>query len=83
MGVAGAADASGAGGGAVLVLTQKGSLSPQEYDRFVGDLVNFLVFMSEPTRSARLHLGLWVMGFLLILFLVARALKREFWKDIH
>ncbi|NDU90112.1 MAG: cytochrome c1 [Ferrovum sp.] len=71
------------GGKDTLVLIQKGSLSPQEYDQFAGDLVNFLVFMSEPTRSARLHLGLWVMGFLLILFLVARALKREFWKDIH
>ncbi len=66
-----------------LVLVTKGSMSPEEYDRFAGDLVNFLVFLSEPTRGTRLHLGVWVIAFLVIFFFVARALKHEFWKDIH
>ncbi|NDU86407.1 MAG: cytochrome c1 [Ferrovum sp.] len=66
-----------------LVLMQKGQMSAQEYDQYVGDLVNFLVFMSEPTRGERLHLGIWVLGFLVLLFFAARALKHEFWKDIH
>lgn len=66
-----------------LVLVQKGAMTPEEYNRFVGDLVNFLAFMSEPSRGSRLHLGVWVIGFLVILFFVARALKHEFWKDIH
>ena len=33
-----------------LVLERPGSLTPIEYDRYVGDLVNYLVFMSEPAQ---------------------------------
>lgn len=71
------------GGAGHLVLIQRGKMSAQEYDQFVGDLVNFLVFLSEPSRATRLHIGVWVLGFLVVLFFIARALKHEFWKDIH
>ena len=41
-----------------LVLDQPGTLSRGEYDRLVADLVNYLVFMAEPERAARVRLRL-------------------------
>ncbi len=66
-----------------LVLSSPGKLSPAEYDATVADLVNYLVYMSEPAKSTRLHLGLIVLLFLSGLFVVSYYLKKEFWKDIH
>jgi ubiquinol-cytochrome c reductase cytochrome c1 subunit len=66
-----------------LVLTKPGSLEPAQYDAVVADLVNYLVFMSEPAKGLRLQLGLIVILFLGLLFIVAYYLKKEFWKDIH
>ncbi len=66
-----------------LVLVKPGKLSSGEYDMMVADLVNYLVFMGEPARTQRMTLGLVVLLFLFFFFLVARALKKEFWNDIH
>lgn len=66
-----------------LVLTKKGSLTPVEYDQLVGDLVNYLVFMSEPAQVQRKTLGFFVLAFLIGFFFLAMALKKEFWKDVH
>ena len=53
-------------------------LAPAEYDVAVADLVNYLVFMGEPAKLVRGKLGLIV-----VLFVLAFQLKKEFWKDIH
>jgi ubiquinol-cytochrome c reductase cytochrome c1 subunit len=66
-----------------LVLEKAGALSPAEYDRMVGDLVNFLVYMGEPSRQTRIQLGIYVLMFLGVLFVLAWLLKREYWKDVH
>jgi len=66
-----------------LVLTKPGVLEPAQYDAMVADLVNYLVFMGEPAKGLRLQLGLIVILFLGLLFIVAYYLKKEFWKDIH
>lgn len=66
-----------------LVLDQPGSMSPAEYDATIADLVNYLVFIAEPAKSLRLQLGLIVLLFLGLLFVIAYYLKKEFWKDIH
>ena len=66
-----------------LVLDKPGSMSPAEYDATIADLVNYLVFMGEPAKNQRLQLGLIVLLFLGLLFVVAYYLKKEFWKDIH
>ena len=66
-----------------LVLSKPGKLSSGEYDIMVADLVNYLVFMAEPAKTQRMQLGLVVLLFLGIFFVVARALKKEFWKDVH
>ncbi len=66
-----------------LVLAKPGKLSPGEYDIMVADLVNYLTFMAEPAKLQRMQLGLIVLLFLAIFFVIARALKQEYWKDVH
>lgn len=66
-----------------LVLAKPGTLSPVQYDAMVADLVNYLAYMSEPAKMKRLHLGVAVLLFLAIFFMLALALKKEFWKDVH
>ena len=66
-----------------LVLEKPGTMSPTEYDRMVGDLVNFLVYVGEPSRQTRIQLGIYVLMFLGVLFVLAWLLKKEYWKDVH
>lgn len=66
-----------------LVLDKPGLLSPQEYNALVADLVNYMVFMSEPAKQQRLHLGIFVLLFLGVLLVLTYFLKKEFWKDIQ
>lgn len=66
-----------------LSLAKPGSLSPAEYDAVVADLVNYLVFMGEPAQGDRLRLGIIVLLFLGVLFVLAYYLKKEYWKNIH
>lgn len=66
-----------------LELAKPGSVTTAEYDAMVGDLVNYLVWMGEPAQVQRKQIGLVVMLFLGLFFVVAYYLKKEFWKDIH
>ena len=59
-----------------------GSLSPEKYDEFVRDTVNFLQYVSDPTQLERQGLGLWVVLFLLMFTGIAYLLKKEYWKDV-
>ena len=47
------------------------------------DLVNFLAYMGEPVKLERQQLGIKVVLFLLVFFVIAYLLKKEYWKDIH
>ena len=67
----------------VLKLDKPGKLSPVEYDQMVADLVNYLVFMAEPARSSRTTIGMFVLVALGLFFILAYALKKEYWKDVH
>lgn len=64
-------------------LVQAGTMSPEEYDGMVRDLTNFLTYAGEPMKLERQRLGLYVLLFLGVLFILAYALKKEFWKDVH
>lgn len=59
-----------------------GKMSQEDYDKNVADLVGFLQWMSEPVRSSRTRLGVWVMLFLAGFALVAWRLNASFWKDV-
>jgi ubiquinol-cytochrome c reductase cytochrome c1 subunit len=63
-------------------LAQPGSLTPQEYDQFVRDTVNFLDYIGEPMQLERRSIGFRVLAFLLVFFLFAYLLKKEYWKDV-
>ena len=65
-----------------LELAVPGTLSPAEYDKVVGDLVGFMVWLSEPDAGFRKRLGFGVLAFLVVLFGFAYAMKKQFWKDI-
>jgi len=62
---------------------QGGSMTEEEYDNFVRDLVNFLEYTGEPSKLEREGMGVWVLGYLAILFIFSYFLKKEFWKDVH
>jgi ubiquinol-cytochrome c reductase cytochrome c1 subunit len=66
-----------------LVLETPGRLSRVDYDRYVGDLVNYLVFMSEPAQNERRLWGIVVLFFLTGFSVVAYLLKKEYWKDVR
>ena len=66
-----------------LELVEAGKMTAEEYDKAVLDLVNFLVYLSEPAQLKRQQIGFWVLAFLLLFFIVAYLLKKEFWKDVH
>jgi len=65
-----------------MELVSPGSLSPEEYDQFVRDIVNFLDYIGEPMQQQRTRLGIWVILFLLVFGLFSYLLKEEIWKDI-
>ncbi|HKK14618.1 MAG TPA: cytochrome c1 [Gammaproteobacteria bacterium] len=66
-----------------LELVKQGKMTPVEYDQAVRDLVTFLDYMGEPIKLKRQHLGVWVLLFLAVLFVVTYLLKKEYWKDVH
>ena len=65
-----------------LELGVTGRLSPEQYDQFVRDTVNFLSYVGEPAQAQRVSTGIWVVVFLLAFTGLAYMLKQEYWKDI-
>jgi len=60
----------------------KGTQSAAEYDATVRDLVNFLVYVGEPSGVYRRPIGIVVLFVLGVLFVFAYLLKKEYWKDV-
>ncbi len=60
-----------------------GTQSAVAYDRTVRDLVNFLVYVGEPSAQSRKSIGIVVLFVLGVLFVFAYAMKKAFWKDIR
>jgi len=65
-----------------LELAVPGKMSPADYDKQIADLVGFLVWAGEPVAGFRRQVGYGVLVFLLLLFGLSYALKKEYWKDI-
>ncbi len=59
-----------------------GTMDAEEYDDFVRDTVNFLAYITEPIRSERRKLGIWVLMFLVFFLIIASMLKKQIWKDV-
>jgi len=65
------------------VMNKPGRMTQVEYDRAVADLVNYMVYMAEPAAHNRKLIGLIVLLVLSVLVVLAYAIKKEFWKDVH
>ena len=59
-----------------------GSMAAEDYDEFIRDTVNFLVYIAEPIRSDRRKLGVWVIMFLIFFFILSVQMKKQIWKDV-
>jgi ubiquinol-cytochrome c reductase cytochrome c1 subunit len=66
-----------------LIIEEHGTLSEKDFDLFVNDLVNFLVYVGEPVQLERQRIGKYVILFLLLFLVIAYLLKKEFWQDVH
>lgn len=66
-----------------LELSKPGSLTKTEYDMYIADLVNYLVYLGEPAATYRVQLGIIVMLFLFGMLGLTYALKHDFWKEVH
>jgi len=66
-----------------LTPAQGGSLTAEEYDEVIRDLTNFLEYVGEPNKLERKALGVKVLIFIFIFFILAYLLKKEYWKDVH
>ncbi len=64
-------------------VAQTGSLTPDEYDTAMYDLVNFLAYTAEPIAAKRQRIGVYVLLFVVLFFIFAWLLNREYWKDVH
>ena len=59
-----------------------GTLSPQEYDANVADLVAYLQWMAEPAQQTRIRLGVGVMIYLVVFLFIASRLNAAYWRDV-
>ena len=62
--------------------TTPGTMSSEDYDGFVRDTVNFMEYISEPIRSTRRVIGVWVLMYLTLFWIIASMLKKQIWKDV-
>jgi len=69
--------------GKLFTITEAGEMTPAEFDTAMRDLTNFMAYVADPVKTKRESLGIYVMIFLIILMLLAYAMKKEFWRDIH
>ncbi|MBT3048016.1 MAG: cytochrome c1 [gamma proteobacterium symbiont of Ctena orbiculata] len=61
----------------------EGLLSPAEYDQVARDLTAFMSYIAEPIQMERKRLGVWVLLFIAVFFVLSYLLKKEYWKDVH
>ena len=59
-----------------------GSMTPLKYDQAMGDLVNYMQWMGEPSQASRVRVGVWVLIFLLVFSVFAWRLNASYWKDV-
>lgn len=59
-----------------------GSMTEQEFDETVKNLVTFLEYSANPVKLKSQRIGTYVLLFLVVFFVFAYLLKREYWKDV-
>ena len=64
-------------------IAEAGSMAPEEFDNAIYDLVNFMAYTAEPMAADRKRIGVFVLLFIAVFFVLASLLNREYWKDVH
>lgn len=64
-------------------IAQAGTMSPEQFDKAMYDLVNFLAYTADPVALERKRIGTFVLLFVALFFVLAWLLNREYWKDVH
>jgi cytochrome c1 len=65
-----------------LIKISEGSLTKEEFDRSMKDLVNFLAYAAEPARITREKNGVFVILFFIVFTAVMNLLYREYAKEL-
>lgn len=60
-----------------------GTMTPEQYDRSIANLVGYLQWMAEPAQNTRVRVGVWVLLFLGIFTVIAWRLNAAFWKNVR
>ena len=66
-----------------FTIAEAGAMTPEEYDVAMYDLVNFLAYSADPVVVKRQSIGIYVLLFITLFFVLAWLLNREYWKDVH
>lgn len=66
-----------------LAVDVPGTLTEEQFNTMINDLVNFLVYVGEPVKLERERMGKYVLFFLVMFLVIAYLLKKEYWKDVH
>ncbi len=69
--------------GTLVVGNEQGSMTPEEFEKAVYDITNFMEYIAEPDSMGLRRIGVYVMMFLAVFFVFAWLLNREYWKDVH
>ena len=69
--------------GYLKTIEGSGDLSVQEFDEVIFNLVNFMTYVGEPSRSDRERMGWYAVLFFIVFTALAYLLFREYQKDYH
>jgi len=61
---------------------QPGTMTQQEFDTAMADLVAYMVWMAEPAQDQRRKLGVIVLLFLSLFAFLAWLLNKSYWKEV-
>jgi len=67
----------------LVVMPKTGELNEAEFDEKVKNLVTFLAYSANPVKLESQRIGIFVLLFLVVFFVFAYLLKREYWRDVH
>jgi ubiquinol-cytochrome c reductase cytochrome c1 subunit len=65
-----------------LEIVEPGTMSPEEYEAAIRDIVSFMVYLGEPAILKRESMGVWVLLFLVVFTLLSWLLYKEYWRDV-
>ncbi len=66
----------------LLDLQSHGAMTPEQFDAMVSDVVNFLAYASNPYQIEQEKMGVFVLIFLVLFFILAFLLKQSYWREI-